>query len=974
MKEKLQHDGRAEGQMSYAALARGAGLGVAGGLAGTIVMDLILIGTLFAVGLPAVIGFSTIGDTAAGFLALMGIAMAGGFPLGAAVHYLMGLVLGGAFGAAVSRVDALRPGTIKKGVVLAAVYIEILSQPILALSPLVLPMTASDTLQWFGVSAAMHLIWGVVLGLVVSYGLRPAAAAGRGRFWSKSRAAVTQSKGNLLPGLSLFLCLALLGALVMHLSQQPPMPVAASAPPSEFSAERALRHVAALGQETHPVGTAAHARARAYIVGELQALGLDPQVQEATVVDPKSPANPQWGVAGTIQNVIARLVGTGGGKAILLVSHYDSVATAPGASDDSSGVATLLETARALKAGPPLKNDVILLFVDGEEVGLLGARGFVEQHPWAKEVGLALNFDAGGGAGVVYTYETSPGNAGLIPEYAAAVPYPVASSMMYEVYQTMPNDSDFTVLKQGGLAGLNFAHIGGKYRYHTMTDILANFDRGTLQHQGSYAQSLTRHFGNLDLTTLRRDSDLVYFNIPYLGFVYYPETWALPLALLTALLYIGLAVFGWQRGKVSPAGLLGGALVFLLDMLVSAGAIWLIWQAVLKFYPQYSAVVDSHNGFFYWLAFITLTTAITAALYNLLRRYLRLADLALGALLWWLIPAVVTSQIMPGMSYWLNWPLLFSLVGLGLLWLLPEQPDAAWRRAGILAATAVPALLIFAWGIYAFYLSLGTDLIMVPVFMMGLLLGLFIPHLDLWARPHPWALPALAGFVAVTALIAGSLTAAPDAANPQADSVFYALNADTGQALWISDDAQPDGWTAQFLGTAPRRGKLPELFPHLSNEFLHAPAPVLDRAAPQVDLVSDRLAGAARTLHLRVTTPGQVPWVEVSVGSNSPISAITLAGTRIPYQDDPAQSPSNGYLKTYQYWVPPAQGFDLTVEVVSPGDVKVFVRDFEYGLPQVPGLAYNPRPANRMPLAREFLPKNKTDTVLVAKSFAFNEQ
>ena len=76
-------------------------------------------------------------------------------------------------------------------------------------------------------------------------------------------------------------------------------------------------------------------------------------------------------------------------------------------------------------------------------------------------------------------------------------------------------------------------------------------------------------------------------------------------------------------------------------------------------------------------------------------------------------------------------------------------------------------------------------------------------------------------------------------------------------------------------------------------------------------------------------------------------------------------------MKTYQYGVSPAQGFDLAVEVVSPGNVKVFVRDLEYGLPQIPGLAYSPRPADRMPLAREFLPKNKTDTVLVSKTFVF---
>ncbi len=66
-------------------------------------------------------------------------------------------------------------------------------------------------------------------------------------------------KGDLLPALSLFLFLVLLGALVMHLSQRPPEPLPASAPLSEFSAERACRHVEALGQETHPVGTVAHA-------------------------------------------------------------------------------------------------------------------------------------------------------------------------------------------------------------------------------------------------------------------------------------------------------------------------------------------------------------------------------------------------------------------------------------------------------------------------------------------------------------------------------------------------------------------------------------------------------------------------------------------------------------------------------------------------------------------------------------------
>ncbi len=665
---------------------------------------------------------------------------------------------------------------------------------------------------------------------------------------------------NLLPGIFLFLFLVLLASLAMYVSQQPPNSLPASTPPAEFSAERAFRHVEALAREPRPVGTAAHARSRKYIVGELQALGLSPQIQETTVADPKSAIDPKMSVAGTVQNVMARLAGTGGSKALLLVSHYDSVATGRGASDDASGVATLLETARALQAGPALKNDVVLLFTDGEEVGLLGARAFVEAHSWAKEAGLALNFDSGGGTGIVYTYETSPGNAGIIREYAKAVPYPVASSMMYEVYRTMPNDSDFTLLKKAGVPRFNFAHLGSKSRYHTLKDNPDNLDRRSLQHHGFNALSLVRHFGDLDLSNLRRDGNLVYFGIINKGLLYYPEAWALPLAILTGLIFIGLSVFGWRQGKVSLAGLLWGALAFLLNVLVSAGTVWLVWRGILKLYPQYGTVVDTYNGFSYWLAFITLTLAITAAFYNLLRRHLRLADLALGALLWWVIPTVVVSQMMPGISYWLQWPLLFSLIGLGLLLFLPEQEIASWRRLALLAAAVLPALLVFAWSIYAFYLTLGTDLIIVPVLLMALMLGLFIPHFDLLARPYPWALPATAGFVAVAALLAGSLAALPDAASPQADSIFYALNADTGQALWISEDPQPDVWTSQFLGTAFKRGELPALFPHLSDKFLFAPA------------------------------------------------------------------------------------------------------------------RYHPRPADRMPLARQFLPKNKTDTILVTKTFVFDRK
>ena len=64
--------------------------------------------------------------------------------------------------------------------------------------------------------------------------------------------------------------------------------------------------------------------------------------------------------------------------AVALVAHFDSDPTTPGANDDAAGVAAILETARVLLSGPPLRNDVILLFTDGEEpaprFGLPGLR------------------------------------------------------------------------------------------------------------------------------------------------------------------------------------------------------------------------------------------------------------------------------------------------------------------------------------------------------------------------------------------------------------------------------------------------------------------------------------------------------------------------------------------------------------------------------------------------------------------------
>jgi hypothetical protein len=83
-------------------------------------------------------------------------------------------LIGAIFGAIVAQIPALRAGTLKKSVILAVLYVEILSQPLLATTPILLKMTAAETLQWYLGSTPMHLVVGVALGVIVYRGLRPA--------------------------------------------------------------------------------------------------------------------------------------------------------------------------------------------------------------------------------------------------------------------------------------------------------------------------------------------------------------------------------------------------------------------------------------------------------------------------------------------------------------------------------------------------------------------------------------------------------------------------------------------------------------------------------------------------------------------------------------------------------------------------------------------------------------------------------
>ena len=219
---------------------------------------------------------------------------------------------------------------------------------------------------------------------------------------------------NKFSSLSIMVFMALL-LLGIYYFRMPQSYDTTEAPLSEFSTTRALQIVKAMTAKPHFVGSENHEVVANFLVKELQNLGLETSLQEGFTMTEK-------GTLVKAKNIIATIKGSGSNKALLLLSHYDSAphSYSKGASDDASGVATIIESVRAfLFSKSKHKNDIIILFTDAEELGLNGAALFVTEHQLSKKVGLVLNFEARGSSGPSYMLmETNDGNSNMIDAFS----------------------------------------------------------------------------------------------------------------------------------------------------------------------------------------------------------------------------------------------------------------------------------------------------------------------------------------------------------------------------------------------------------------------------------------------------------------------------------------------------------------------------------------------------------------------------
>jgi len=728
--------------------------------------------------------------------------------------------------------------------------------------------------------------------------------------------------------------------LLSILSLAPPA-INANASPTEFSSARAREYLKAIAVKPHPIGSPAHAEVRDYIFGQLVSMGLQPQVQKTTAV------NTHWEPpyrAATVENIVAKLAGTANTRAVLLVAHYDAAQLSLGASDDGAAVASLLETLRALKANAPLKNDVIFLATDGEEAGLLGATAFVQQHPWAKDVGVVLNFEARGDHGPSIMFQTSDENGWLIDEFAKSVSSPVANSLSADIYKLLPNDTDFTVFKQAGMNGLNFAFIEGAAVYHSSLDNIANLDERSLQHHGMYALALARHLGNSDLNGPTNRSQAVYFDLFGRTLIHYSRTTALVLTTLVALITLGVIVLGFRRRLLTLSGLAWGFLALLLSMITATLLAMLVWSALdtLAISQTSFQQGDTWTNHLYLIGFVLLAVAATAFVYNLFRKKVSAENLATGALLWFLLLLIVTHVYFPGGSYLLVWPLLSALIAWILKFTLPAGKLSATKLALISAVCAAPGIVLISPLVYQTFIAVGisqTSLIVVPV---TLLLGLLLVNFELVASSFRWLLPAAATFAAVCFIVAALLQPQQQ---PKSNEIFYALNADTGRAVWATGDARPDEWTSQFLSSDASAASLETYFPWLSGQvFLQQPAPVATLAAPEIKVLDDQIQEQTRLIRMRVSSAREAAMLIIY--SSTEISEAFINGQALAKRPD---APAWEKDQMLIYSAPPKEGIELLLKTKSSGPLIMKVVDRSFQFPELTNVTIKARPSDIVP-------------------------
>ncbi len=714
---------------------------------------------------------------------------------------------------------------------------------------------------------------------------------------------------------------------------------------TDFSINNALYHLKNISKKAHHTGSSEHKIVQNYIVNELKKLQLTPQIQVQNAI------NKKWRASTTTENIITKIKGTSNGKALLLLTHYDSNPhSSLGASDAGSGVVTILESLRAfLSKNKQPKNDIIILFSDAEELGLLGAQAFVENHPWAKDVGLVLNFEARGSGGPSYMLmETNGKNSKLLTEFLKANPnYPAANSLMYSIYKMLPNDTDLTVFrKNANISGFNFAFIGDHFDYHTAQDSYEKLDRETLLHQADYLTTGLNYFSESDLSNLSSNEDLIYINFPIIGLLTFPFSWILPLFLTALVIFLILIFYGISKRSLTVKGILKGFIPLILSLLIVGLVTFGVWKLLLIIHPQYQDILHgfTYNGYQYIVAFSFLSLWILFKIYTRYFITISKADILVAPISLWLIINFLVFKYLQGAGFYII-PVYISLLIFSILIFMNIREKS---KPILFAILSIPTIYIFAPFIKMFPVGLGLKVLFLCGVFIVLVISLLIPIFHNQKKKN--LLQFFFGFLTILFFCLASFNSGFSIENKKPNSLVFVQNSNKNISYWATYNKTLDTYTNQIFGDDDLENKISFIdgkSKYNTNFSYSKKAENKKIKTSNIIINLDTIIDNKRNVNFTITPTRKIDRYEFKTHNSITLSELSVNGTC--YDKGNLFKSKKGTLLIYQM---ANSNKDLTISFTIDKNIKpdIILNEISYDLLSNPKFNLTPRNETMMPM------------------------
>lgn len=504
----------------------------------------------------------------------------------------------------------------------------------------------------------------------------------------------------------------------------------------------------------HPSGSKELESVRSYLLEQIRMMGLKATIDKVTytVDDVKAdlierkgapdfknmPAingiSPEEGFTNTIrekahfdkndklvlQNILVKLDAPKTDRGILLMAHYDSEPETPGTADDMLSVVAMLEAMRQQAGNSNLKSDIYFLFTDGEELGTLGAKSFIQSHPELQnKIDLVFNFEARGSRGPLLMFETSDRNLDEVNYLQPASSRPLSFSFLTALFHQMPNDTDLTRFLKAGYSGLNFAATQGAENYGREMDTIANLDRGTAYHYLLTALEVADHAAQVPFEEAKKQDSLFLPLSPSYLLIMSSST-SYILSLVAVVLAIWWMILQVRKGNFRFRTMMTGT-GWLIGMMI--GAALLSWGIVAGVTQMMNLGETTNNDkAFFSIFFFVSICALIAGLIRV--RKFSLQEAIAGLLPLHLLLIVGSAVLFQEVSYLFS----FSTLGLLIVALLNKYRIGRWIASAVAGSAIVFLYTPVCWLIYVLfmlpYTPMAVAISVIPILIVS---ALFVP-------------------------------------------------------------------------------------------------------------------------------------------------------------------------------------------------------------------------------------------------------